>query len=58
MGEVTLPPINMEPDKGGVLEDNFPVKGNPLSGSMLVGGRVVGRGTFTLSRSRIPAVCC
>ena len=36
---ITLPPINMEPDVSGVLEDDFPSKG-PLSGSMLIGGRV------------------
>ena len=31
----------MEPDVwGGVLEDHVPFKGTPLSGSMLIGGRV------------------
>ena len=34
---VTLPPTNMEPDRG-VLEDNFPFKGTgSLSRSMLIG---------------------
>ena len=36
----TLPPIHMEPDRG-VLEDPVPFKATiPLSGSMLIGGRV------------------
>ena len=36
---VTLPPINMEPDRG-VLEDHFPFKGTPLSGFMLVDAHI------------------
>ena len=36
---VTLPPINVEPNRG-VMEDQFPSKTTPPSGSMLIGGRV------------------
>ena len=36
---MTLPPIIMEPDRGS-LEDHFAVEADPMSGSMLIGGRV------------------
>ena len=50
---ITLPPIHMEPDRGGPFKRKI-VFQDPLSGSILIGGRV--RGVLTQSQA-LPASC-